>query len=46
MLRRGLVPRTFGPTHSLAAHLRLTIRDTVQNDRLIGAAVEIEGGQP
>jgi histidinol-phosphate aminotransferase len=46
MLRRGLVPRTFGPSHPLAAHLRLTIRDSAQNDRLIAAAVEIEGGQP
>jgi len=46
MLRRGLVPRTFGPTHPLAAHLRLTIRDTAQNDRLIAAALEIEGGKP
>ena len=46
MLRRGLVPRTFGPTHPLAAHLRLTIRDTYQNDRLIAAAIEIEAGKP
>ena len=45
MLRRGLVPRTFGPTHSLADHLRLTIRDTAQNDRLIEAARDIEGGR-
>ena len=42
LLRRGLVPRTFGPSHPLAAHLRLTIRDTAQNDRLIAAALEIE----
>lgn len=46
MLRRGLVPRTFGPSHALAGHLRLTIRDTGENDRLIAAAVEIEGGKP
>lgn len=41
LLRRGLVPRTFGPTHLLAGHLRLTVRDAAQNDRLIGAAGEI-----
>jgi histidinol-phosphate aminotransferase len=46
LLRRGLVPRTFGPTHPLAGHLRLTIRDTVQNDRLIAASLEIKGGIP
>ena len=45
MLRRGLVPRTFGPTHPLAGHLRLTIRDTTENDRLIAAAQDIEGGR-
>ena len=41
LLRRGLVPRTFGPTHRLAAHLRLTVRDTEQDDRLIDAACEM-----
>ncbi|MCI0347316.1 MAG: aminotransferase class I/II-fold pyridoxal phosphate-dependent enzyme [Chloroflexi bacterium] len=46
MLRRGLVPRTFGPRHPLADHLRLTIRDRGQNDRLIDAAREIESGRP
>jgi histidinol-phosphate aminotransferase len=46
MLCRGLVPRTFGPQHPLADHLRLTIRDTAGNDRLIEAAREIEGGRP
>ena len=45
MLRRGLVPRTFGPRHPLADHLRLTIRDTAENDRLIAAALEFEGGR-
>lgn len=45
MLRRGLVPRTFGPTQPLAGHLRLTIRDRAQNDRLIAAALEIEEGR-
>ena len=44
LLRRGLVPRTFGPSHPLAAHLRLTIRDRAQNDRLIAAGGEVEAG--
>jgi histidinol-phosphate aminotransferase len=38
LLRRGLVPRTFGAAHPLAAALRLTVRDTAENDRLIAAA--------
>jgi histidinol-phosphate aminotransferase len=38
LLRRGLVPRTFGAGHPLAAHLRLTVRDAAGNDRLIEAA--------
>ncbi len=42
LLRRGLVPRTFGVTHPLADHLRLTVRDTDGNDRLIAAARVIE----
>jgi histidinol-phosphate aminotransferase len=42
LLRRGLVPRTFGERHPLAAFLRLTIRDAAENDRLIDAATEIE----
>ncbi|MFL5680229.1 MAG: pyridoxal phosphate-dependent aminotransferase, partial [Chloroflexota bacterium] len=41
LLRRGLVPRTFGDGHPLASYLRLTIRDTAENDRLIEAAREI-----
>jgi histidinol-phosphate aminotransferase len=41
LLRRGLVPRTFGPTHPLADHLRLTIRARPENDRLVAAAREI-----
>jgi histidinol-phosphate aminotransferase len=43
LLRRGLVPRTFGTGHPLAHGLRLTIRDRLGNDRLIAAAREIEG---
>jgi histidinol-phosphate aminotransferase len=41
MLARGLVPRTFGQGHPLAAYLRVTVRDTDENDRLIVAASEI-----
>jgi len=42
LLRRGLVPRTFGAGHPLAHCLRLTIRDRAGNDRLATAAREIE----
>jgi histidinol-phosphate aminotransferase len=38
LLRRGLVPRTFGAGHPLAAYLRLTVRDADGNDRLIETA--------
>ena len=41
LLSRGLVPRTFGAGHPLAAHLRLTVRDPDENDRLIAAALEV-----
>ncbi len=41
LLRRGLVPRTFGAGHPVAHCLRLTIRDRAGNDRLIAAAGEI-----
>jgi histidinol-phosphate aminotransferase len=40
LLSRGLVPRTFGAGHPLADHLRLTVRDPHENDRLIAAARE------
>jgi histidinol-phosphate aminotransferase len=43
MLQRGLVPRAFPRTHPLADHLRLTVRNIEQDDRLIEAAREIEG---
>ncbi|HEU0235725.1 MAG TPA: histidinol-phosphate transaminase [Candidatus Limnocylindrales bacterium] len=42
LLRRGLVPRTFGAAHPLADHLRLTIRDRADNERFATAAAEIE----
>jgi histidinol-phosphate aminotransferase len=41
LLRRGLVPRTFGAGHPLADHLRVTIRDAGENDRLVAAAREL-----
>ncbi|MEX2011026.1 MAG: aminotransferase class I/II-fold pyridoxal phosphate-dependent enzyme [Chloroflexota bacterium] len=41
LLTRGLVPRTFGAAHPLSDHLRLTVRDTAENARLIAAAREI-----
>ena len=46
LLRRGLVPRTFGATHPLADHLRLTVRDPYENDRLLDAAHAIESELP
>jgi histidinol-phosphate aminotransferase len=41
LLRRALVPRTFGAGHPLAGHLRLTVRSPAENDRLIAAATEL-----
>lgn len=41
LLRHGLVPRTFGPSHPLADHLRLTVRDAHENDRMIEAAAAV-----
>lgn len=38
LLTRGLVPRTFPAGHPLAGHLRLTVRDPHENDRLIAVA--------
>jgi histidinol-phosphate aminotransferase len=38
LLRRGLVPRTFGPDHPFVDCLRLTVRSAQENDRLIEAA--------
>ena len=46
LLRRGLVPRTFGAGHPLAGHLRVTVRSAEEDDRLIDAAREIEHGRP
>jgi histidinol-phosphate aminotransferase len=41
LLQRGLVPRAFPDTHPLADHLRLTVRDAAEDDRLIAAAREL-----
>jgi histidinol-phosphate aminotransferase len=46
LLWRGLVPRTFGADHPLAAALRLTVRDAAGNDRLIAAARASASGSP
>jgi histidinol-phosphate aminotransferase len=37
LLRRGIVPRTFGPEHPLRGHLRFTVRDRAQDERLVAA---------
>jgi len=37
LLVRGIVPRTFGPGHPLADHLRITVRSADQDDRLVAA---------
>jgi histidinol-phosphate aminotransferase len=46
LLARGLVPRTFPAGHPLAAHLRLTVRDRHENDRLIEAANQLSSETP
>lgn len=46
LLHRGLVPRTFPPTHPLADHLRITVRSPLEDDRLIAAATSFEAGNP
>ncbi len=38
LMRRGLVPRTFGAGHPLAHCLRVTVRAADENDRFIDAA--------
>lgn len=35
LLEGGIVPRTFGPTHPLRGHLRLTVRSRSENERLL-----------
>ncbi len=35
LLRHGLVPRTFGHDHPLRGHLRFTVRDRAQDERLL-----------
>lgn len=46
LLSRGLVPRTFGSGHPLHDHLRLTVRDPDENDRLIAAATALAKETP
>lgn len=41
LLQRGLIPRTFPSGHPLDHCIRLTVRDTPQDDRMIAAAREI-----
>jgi histidinol-phosphate aminotransferase len=36
--RGGVVPRTFGPSHPLAGHIRVTVRGREQDDRLVALA--------
>ncbi|HKZ92786.1 MAG TPA: histidinol-phosphate transaminase [Candidatus Limnocylindrales bacterium] len=35
LLRHGIVPRAFGPGHPLRGHLRFTVRDRAQDQRLL-----------
>jgi histidinol-phosphate aminotransferase len=46
LLRRGLVPRTFGAGHPLADHLRFTVRAPAEDDRLIAALAQIVPALP
>ena len=46
MLTLGLVPRTFPAGHALVSHLRLTVRDPHENDRLIDVARDRSRGAP
>ena len=46
LMRRGLVPRTFGHGHPLAHCLRVTVRDPGEDDRLVAAAAEISSTLP
>jgi histidinol-phosphate aminotransferase len=41
LMRRGLVPRTFGHGHPLAHCLRVTVRNPDEDDRLVAAAAAI-----
>ncbi len=46
LLARGLVPRTFGSDHPLAGHLRFTVRNEAEDDRLIAAFAELAPTAP
>lgn len=41
LLRRGIVPRTFGPANPLRGHLRLTVRSRDENVQLLTAVGEL-----
>jgi len=46
LLRRGLVPRTFGEGHPLSDHLRFTVRTPEEDDRLIATLAEVVPALP
>jgi histidinol-phosphate aminotransferase len=46
LLRRGLVPRTFGSAHPLADHLRFTVRSPADDDLLLAALAQIVPALP
>ena len=43
LLRRGIVPRTFGPANPLRGHLRLTVRSREENEQLLVAIERLAG---
>jgi histidinol-phosphate aminotransferase len=45
LLRNGLVPRTFPAGHPLAGHLRLTVRTTEDDDRLVAVLADHRTGR-
>lgn len=46
LMRRGLVPRTFGHGHPLSSCLRVTVRDPGEDDRLLDAVRAINPTLP
>jgi histidinol-phosphate/aromatic aminotransferase/cobyric acid decarboxylase-like protein len=46
VLFRSLVPRTFGPDHPLAGHLRFTVRTAADDDRLLDRLAAIVPALP
>lgn len=45
LLRSGIVPRTFGPANPLRGHLRFTVRNRAENERLLGVIGAWAGGR-